>query len=86
MLHFHIKEHNWGSNCSQVSQPVGHITYFLHIYALIKPQCTPHPRFITHQSKHFHLSERYIILNCVFIVCNVHISLQLFAHINKRFD
>lgn len=23
---------------------------------------------------------------CVFIVCNVYISLQLFAHINKRFN
>lgn len=28
--------------------------------------------------------QRYIILDCVFIVCNVHISLQLFAHINKK--
>lgn len=30
--------------------------------------------------------QRYIILDCVFIVCNVYISLQLFAHINKRFN
>lgn len=30
--------------------------------------------------------QRFIILDCVFIVCNVYISLQLFAHINKRFN
>lgn len=30
--------------------------------------------------------QKYIILDCVFIVCNVYISLQLFAHINKRFN
>lgn len=30
--------------------------------------------------------QRYIIWDCVFIVCNVYISLQLFAHINKRFN
>lgn len=28
--------------------------------------------------------QMYIIWDCVFIVCNVYISLQLFAHINKR--
>lgn len=30
--------------------------------------------------------QSYIILDCVFIVCNVYISLQLFAHVNKRFN
>lgn len=38
------------------------------------------------QSKHFHSTNNLFWIVCVFIVCNVYISLQLFAHINKRFN
>lgn len=50
------------------------------IYALMEAQCNLHVRaniFIP-QIIYFGL--------CVFIFCNVYISLQLFAHINKRFN